>query len=228
MTMSTLSFSTSLRTLLSPSDGSAASSSRKISMGRPSISAPSCLWPNISPASVLSPRAVITLESGSMMPTRMGVAAPTSRTKAGTAAVAARVAVVFRKRRLFMEVSSFSAHAEVARLDVAFLADRVGLAMELDTAVVEHVAPVGHQLPPSDRPCAREKGSHRCADRGWRTGRDDPLGTSAGGAQNRMLPRRRERPWPPLPLSLPRRLARTPCEGPPRRRGTLHAAPGDR
>src|SRR5688500_8673936 len=145
MMTSTLSFSTSLRTLLRPSDGSEASSSRISWIGRPSISAPSSFWPKRTPFSVLSPRLAITFDMGSITPTRIGVEAPTSRTKAGAAPAAATATVVSRKRRRFMErllSGGALADPEVALLDGVIGTEVGGGAVELDAPLVEHVAAV--------------------------------------------------------------------------------------
>src|SRR5690348_480684 len=126
---STSSLSISLRTLLTPTLGSAVSSSLMIVYFRPAISGPASLAPSVKPANVLSPSTVNALENGSSTPILIGSAA---RATDGASVAPRPAAVVLRKRRRFIVSSSAgSGDPEIALLDVAVLAQRLRAAGEL-------------------------------------------------------------------------------------------------
>src|SRR4051812_99755 len=141
---STSSLSMSLRTLLTPTLGSAVSSSLTIVYLRPAMSVPASLAPSMKPAYVFSPRTAKALENGSSTPILMGSCA---RATAGASVAPRPTAVVLRKWRRFMGSSwaGPSGDPEVALLDVTVVAERLRAAGELDAALVEHVAPAGQR-----------------------------------------------------------------------------------
>jgi len=116
---STSSLSISLRSLLTPTLGSAVSSSFTMVYLRPAISPPISLVPRVKPAKVFSPRTAKALENGSSTPILIGSSA---RTAAGAmAAPSAAVAVLLRKWRRFMRLllgGGSSGDPEVPLLDV--------------------------------------------------------------------------------------------------------------